>query len=564
MVTVINAAAEGSRPAAAARWWTFLTLGLLGVLLAARLAMLHQPLGGDEGIYAYIGDRILKGDLPYRDVFEQKPPGVLYTYALIFTLSRSMIAVQLADLLAWGVSVWLVVRFCRRWFTNVAAPGVSAPMIAHVAAVTFGFFFTPVVLSSFKQAGQAETFLVPLTIAAFVLAATPQSGAVAAAGLCCGFAVLFKYNAATYVPAVAVALHLADPRPVRHTLARALTVTAWAAVPAAFVFAYFRARGALGALIDATVRYNLDYAGAGYATATVFVARAVQMTYRIATTNFIWFAGGIGLLVAIVWGLGRGRALLLDPGLKTQDSARRLLVLPVWFAAAYAAILVNGKFYPQYFLQIIPVLSLAAAFVVVSAARAWWQRGYRMAVGLLIVLVVLFNVVRTPFARWASDASAGARYSSGRMPRADYFRRFGGYANGGDYSFLADVQVAEMLRAETTASDTVYIFGGEPLVLFLAERRAAARFLWNDPFLAGAYRGRYTITDLINELERTRPKFFIVLRNDANLVDPVDSYTHFRHSPDLEAYVATHYLEEGWMEDFLIFRRNVPASRAGL
>ncbi|MBE3134210.1 MAG: hypothetical protein IMZ55_12095, partial [Acidobacteria bacterium] len=96
-----------SRCRLAAALWALAGLVIL-FGLAVRVVLLVQPIGGDPGIYAYVGGQILDGHLPYRDVFEQKPPGVLYTYAAAFLVfGRSMIAVQVIDLLAWIVLVTL-------------------------------------------------------------------------------------------------------------------------------------------------------------------------------------------------------------------------------------------------------------------------------------------------------------------------------------------------------------------------------------------------------------------------------------------------------------------------
>ena len=52
------------------------------------------------------------------------------------------------------------------------------------------------------------------------------------------------------------------------------------------------------------------------------------------------------------------------------------------------------------------------------------------------------------------------------MPLDSYYLRFGGYGDGGDFSLLADYRVAQLLRRTTTPQETVYIYGGEALVLF--------------------------------------------------------------------------------------------------
>jgi hypothetical protein len=52
--------------------------GVVGALLAlvflARLGALDVPLERDEGAYAYIAAQWRSGLIPYRDVFDHKPP----------------------------------------------------------------------------------------------------------------------------------------------------------------------------------------------------------------------------------------------------------------------------------------------------------------------------------------------------------------------------------------------------------------------------------------------------------------------------------------------------------
>src|SRR5438105_4217292 len=62
-------------------------LPLLAVVFAVACLMRWPvaaiPLERDEGEYAYIGQRWLLGGVPYRDSFDQKPPGTFMAYALI-------------------------------------------------------------------------------------------------------------------------------------------------------------------------------------------------------------------------------------------------------------------------------------------------------------------------------------------------------------------------------------------------------------------------------------------------------------------------------------------------
>ena len=62
---------------------TRLFVALAGALLIVRLPSLAQPMGADQGLYAYVGERIRHGGVPYVDAWDQKPPAIHYTYAAL-------------------------------------------------------------------------------------------------------------------------------------------------------------------------------------------------------------------------------------------------------------------------------------------------------------------------------------------------------------------------------------------------------------------------------------------------------------------------------------------------
>jgi hypothetical protein len=47
-----------------------------------RVQLLDVPLDRDEGGFGYIGQAIWRGELPYRDLLDHKPPGLFYLFAL--------------------------------------------------------------------------------------------------------------------------------------------------------------------------------------------------------------------------------------------------------------------------------------------------------------------------------------------------------------------------------------------------------------------------------------------------------------------------------------------------
>ena len=85
-----------------------------------------EPLGLDQGLFACVAQAIARGDLPYRDVWDSKPPSALYTYAVAFALpgplsSRLWMFETLALLASGGTAFLIARRLWDRWAGLLAA-----------------------------------------------------------------------------------------------------------------------------------------------------------------------------------------------------------------------------------------------------------------------------------------------------------------------------------------------------------------------------------------------------------------------------------------------------------
>ena len=137
-----------------AEWAGFIAICLFALLL--RFPVAGMPLERDEGEYAYIAQQWLQGALPYRDTFDQKPPGVHLMYVLIESLAGTTPAA-----IHWATQIYtlgtLAVLFVLGRYLSSPAAGL--------AAAAFAAFMTvdPSVLGN---AANTEVFmLLPLTAA---------------------------------------------------------------------------------------------------------------------------------------------------------------------------------------------------------------------------------------------------------------------------------------------------------------------------------------------------------------------------------------------------------------
>lgn len=532
---------------------TRLLLLLITALLLVRVPSLVQPMGPDQGLYAYVGERILRGELAYRDAWDQKPPGIHYAYAALRAVSPRDIVVPAADLVAAALVAALL------W---MAGSKLGGPAAGAAAAVIFLLLSDPSLtrLGGARVRAQCETFIALFATGAITLALTSRAakgakgaagadGAGAkgpggakgaallfAAGLLIGAAFALKYNAGIYGVVLLAALTLAGGL-ARLDVAR---IVAGAAVIPLVLLAVFWRGGALDDLYQATISYNLLYSGETYASGWHMLAYLVSFPFERARLDPLWFVGGLGSLVLLVAGFRR----------------RALWVPLVWIAAACLSIAVNGsRSLPQYFLQAAPALALAAGL---GGAIALSHLPVLLRWGVVAAVAAgAWRAGDDPFPKLAGNVWHDTQYLTGRIDRRTHLARYGGARDADKYSALHNMDLGAFLAARTAPEEAVYVFGYSPAAYVYAGRRSASRFFWSRPVILdfNGDRPEYGIAGLAADLERARPAYVILQQRDW-APDVQDSGPFFLSRPRLAAWLHASYHEVPTVEGFQAWERD--------
>ncbi len=498
-----------------------LTLVLAAFLLLIRLPSLVQPMGADQALYAYVGERVRAGGLPYRDAWDQKPPAVHLLYAAMRTVWAGDAIVPAADLAAAAAIALLLYRLGA-----AAAPAGTG----NAAALLFLLFSNPAFtrLGGVRLRSQCETFIAVAVTAAFLLLAGKRTARsawpMAAAGVLFGIAFTFKYNAAVFAAAGIVALWLWK-RP-------ALSEIAWLAagfcLPPLAMILLFATGGALRPLIDATLLYNIQYSGETYHGPADVLRYLIAFPVERASVDALWTLGGAGVLLLLP-------AVVAD---------RRRLLPIVWIAAACLSIAINGsRSLPQYFIQANPALALAAGWGAVEAWR-WLRRGLGPPARFAAIgaaLLVAYGTVRVnQFDKLADYTIFDARHALGGIDRATYLAR---YDDDRKYSAPAGTALATYLRSHSAQTDRVYVFGFTCAAYVEAGRASASRFFWSRPVIVGFNAGRpgYGVEGLLSDLSLNRPAV-IALQQQDWAPDVQDSAAFFMSNPSLSGWLRAYYV----------------------
>jgi hypothetical protein len=536
---------------------TRLLLALVGALLVVRLPSLAQPMGPDQGLYAYVGERIRHGDLAYRDAWDQKPPAIHYVYAALRTASSRDIVVPAADLVAAALVAALL------WSVGTRLGG---PLAGALSAVIFLFLSDPSFarLGGVRVRAQSETFIALAVTGSLTLAlalstqgatrgakgAKGANGAVrlVAAGLLLGAAFALKYNAGLYVLVILLALALSAGV----ALLDVIWIAAGALVIPALLLIIFWRGGALNDLYQATLAYNLQYSGETYASRWDMIRYLLTFPIEHARVDALWFVGGLGCVVLVLAGVRRRWLRRSHEGAEGN-----LEWLPVaWVAAACLSIAINGsRNLPQYFLQAAPALALAAGLAAAMALPplpkvARW-------IVILLVAVFVWRAGDDPFPKLGRNVWHDTQYILGRIDTRTHLAYYGGARDTDKYSALDNVDIGAFLESKTPPDDTVYVFGFSPSSYVYANRRAASRFFWSRPVILGFNSAdpRYGVEGLRSDLERSRPAYVVLQHHDWS-PDVQDSGPFFLSQPLLADWLRGGYHEVPCIDGFDAWERN--------
>ncbi len=112
------------------------------VVVWAASQVLLFGFGRDQSIYAVVGQGVAAGQMPYRDLWDFKPPGIFLVYAAADALFGSkMWGPRVFEAIGLIASAGLLVRLSRLFFADTR-PGYISAALASLLYVQFEYWHT--------------------------------------------------------------------------------------------------------------------------------------------------------------------------------------------------------------------------------------------------------------------------------------------------------------------------------------------------------------------------------------------------------------------------------------
>jgi hypothetical protein len=522
-------------------------IAILFVLVRA-LPILSAPLGRDQGTYLTIGQGLLEGKKLYRDLWDNKPPGIFIVYAGIAKLfGRVMWSAAVVDMLLLFVISYLLFRFTEPY---LGRGGAAVAVMVH--ASLFGDM-------RYYWIAQPETFQVACVLAAYSLVARPGrrwKASCAGAGLLFGCACWLKYNAIAFFPLLVVLPYLEtrdlDQKPPRLSLsiswrdwsAKFVFLLAGLVAAIGIVLAWIVFKGAWPAMRETQFEVMPRYAAMGIERNPHYLLTGFYRTNRCLGAWNLW-AALVGILTSWL----------------RRDLKR---FAPILFAAfsALASVVMQVRFHDYYFQTCYPFFAVIWAYLAVSVfegsralAGSFRKRGWRLAAGLVWLVFAQavfwplpeeFNKLTLQYEQWREW------WSEGKAFYANYpAQLFAEHLDG-------QLAVVNFLDKNTSSHDAVYVWSANCAIYFLAGRQPPTRFvsnlgiisLWSLP----SWRD-----ELMRDLRNAQPRFIVVSRQDsvpAITYVRLDSETYIKTFPEFDSFITRNYKPVADFDSFVVYGRS--------
>jgi hypothetical protein len=440
-------------------------------------------IGRDSSVFLYVARQVQDGGVPYRDVWDHKPPLIYYL---------DVIGLDLADR---GIPGVAVVEFVALFIAALMGFWALFRTLGSLPAL-FGTVAWVTALPLILDGGNLpEEYAIPLQFTAIALylsekRAGPSLSHWTLIGVAAGFAALLKPT----VVGVWAAIYLAEAWQSRslRSMTRPILLGALGALAVTLpVGVYFVASGAGGDFVDQVFRYNIEYSRSSLSDRLGALLEGVKLASY----------SGLFPIALVGWGIAVSQlARGFVPVQLRPLFAVAVLAMPIDYGLASA----TGRPYRQYFVACLPALGILAAIAASTAGPALERAAARFAL--------------PPRAVVAGSFALGAILLASAIPALSDVRR----EEGANSQQLTRPEATRYVVEHTAVTDHVLFWGGEAGLNYTTGRRSPTRYAYQYAFYMRDYQRPAQIDELLDALERDPPALIVDASPATIDVPPLD------------------------------------------
>lgn len=512
------------------RAMTMRSAGLIAVLALTfylRLLYFGQIIDADVGRAGYVGWRMAEGEV----LIDLEGPGKPPLYVMLYAVFIKLFGPSVLGLKVFGTVFVLMAVLSVYWVANQP----YGKKVGLLAALFFGVFSSGPMIEGGTVNLETMLHFPYILVIGFFLKAT-MSGQLRwyfLAGLFAIMATLVKQ-----VGGVLFFLFLCygigewwrkkNPFSIKGWLYRYTLLGVGALLPVMGLIIFYQFHGyTLAELYESMLASNLRYVQRAHEYTSVLKHFSSSMKDILSENGILW----VGTMFAVAhlgWRIWRG---------KGQASDQILLWWAFW---SFAVLWVTGTFWAHYFLQVIAPFSVLTAYGIVATWK--WAKSLSslprfVAQGvwaiILVIMVIIF--IKTDYKYFFSYTPIEQTLFQYHVPKGEppLFSIYN----------IVQHEIAGYLRNHTDPNETIYVWGIAPQVYFLAQRKAATRYICNSNMSI------LVTNDALKALQAYAPTVMEDLRRSYPAY--VVQIFPLEWLPELQSFVRDHYVIDGDVEFFV-------------
>ena len=465
----------------------------------------------DSGVFLYTGWRILNGELPYRDIWDHKPPVIFYINAAGLALTNNS---------RWGV--WLlelVLVFFAAWVGYQLIKKVFGLFPAIFSLLLWLLSLVPL----FQGGNFTTEYTLPLQFAALWLLydsdkSEHKDRRFFLIGLTGALAFFTKQTAIGIWIAIIVSISIQELasgqfkqwfRELSYIFLGGISITAFMAI-------FFGAQGAFPQFWSAAFEYNFFYSSLNEYDLTPRIDILIRGLRPLSNSWLLQFSVA-GYVAAILY-------ILLKKNY-AEPLKKLLFIGLINLPIELILIAIPQKTYPHYFMTLLPILAVLTAYTVwtvTSAISTWKLPGFMKLLAAAGVLAFFLS------------------------------RSFDGYLNQlYTYRTLTkDETVIDYVKESTSPDDYVLLWGAEASVNYFTERRSPTRFVYQYPLQRDGYVNESLILEFLDDVIENRPK--LIIDTDSSI--PMYEFPIRSDAIDEKAaYLLSHYCPARRIDSWTVY-----------
>jgi len=470
----------------------------------------------DSGVFLYVGWRFLNGDIPYRDVWDHKPPLIYFVDALGLTITpHSLWGVWFLQIIFIFFTVFFIYKLLDREF------GIYA-------ALTGAVILTSGLLTILEKGNVTEEYALVFQAWCFWLFvhAWKKDFPIRSSfwiGLLGGLA--FNFKQTTIGIWITYSLFLLAIRLFQRKfpLKDLLSVLAGWLIPSILLVVYLASQHALTDFWEEAFLYNFVYIG---------THEGIRRLIPVFLKGFLYLQNGWVLHLSVIgWLAGLAYVWIK---IKTFAEIHPLILIAlVNLPIEVILITVSGRSILHYYLTPLPVMAILAGtlvytvpFMVGKIPPMDSQKIQHWVSAVLFVIILL-----------------------GQFGQITYYPQYVRILSDNDYA-----PVIDYVAKNTNEGDQVLLIGAESVVNFLARREAPTRYVYQYPLALLGRRPMFE--EYFNQILANQPVLIIDTRGRPRLDDKL--YTPLQKRSQIVRagvkYLGEHYQPVAQFDEWVVYR----------